>query len=272
MKTESGYADLNGAHIYYEVAGEGYPLVFIHAGVADRRMWDEQVAHFANAYRVIRFDLRGFGNTKPVPGPFAHRHDLAALLAHLNVQHASLVGCSMGGMAAIDFTLEHPDMVDALVMVASAPTSLDLDVPIPIKFEEAEAAEERQDWEGLIELSAQIWYDGEGREPGQVDGSKRELMKQMQRDALPYRRLEQGPALPMKPSAAERLHELHLPLLVICGSHDTPYILAASQYMEEHIPGARKVMLNSAHLPSMDCPAEFNQALRDFLLQHVKQA
>lgn len=272
MKTGSGYAGVNGARIYYEMAGDGYPLVFVHAGVADRRMWDDQAAFFSSDYRVIRYDLRGFGKTMPVPGPFAHREDLAALLAFLHVDRACLVGCSMGGMTAMDFTLEHPQLVNALVMVGSAPTGLDLDVPSPARFAEAEAAEEQRDWERLIEISAQIWYDGEGRDAGQVDPAKRQLMKQMQRDALPYRNLEQGPALPMKPPAAERLDELHIPLLVIYGMYDTPYILAASAYMAEHIPGARTIMMHSAHLPSMDCPAEFNEIVRDFLLQHVKRA
>ena len=65
MQTESGYAEVNGAQIYYDVTGAGYPLAFVHAGVADHRMWDDQVAFFADRYRVIRMDLRGFGKTKP---------------------------------------------------------------------------------------------------------------------------------------------------------------------------------------------------------------
>jgi pimeloyl-ACP methyl ester carboxylesterase len=270
MQTESGFAEVNGAQIYYDVTGAGYPLVFVHAGVADHRMWDDQVAFFSEKYCVIRLDLRGFGKSKPTPAPFSYRDDLAGVLARLDVHRSCLIGCSMGGMTAMDFTLEHPGVVDALVMVGSAPTGLNLDVPRPSKFAEAEAAEERSDWDRLIELSAQIWYDGEGREPHQVDAARREFMKQMQRDALPYRSMAQGQAIAMQPSAAERLSELRLPLLIICGTHDTPYILAASQYMEEHIPGSTRVMMDSAHLPSMDRPAEFNQVLQDFISAHVK--
>ncbi len=272
MQGSSGYADIDGAQIYYEVTGEGQPLVFVHAGVADRRMWDDQFTFFADCYRVIRYDLRGFGRSGPAPGEFAYRADLAALLEHLGVEHAFLVGCSMGGFCAMDFALEHPQVVDGLVMVGSAPSGLDLDAPRPAKFAEAERAEERHDWERLIELSAQIWYDGEGREPSQVDAGKREYMKQMQREALPYRDRVQGRALPMAPAAAERLAELHVPVLIICGIYDTAYIRAASDYMEQHIAGAKKVMIESAHLPSMDRAAEFNQILGEFLLEHTKQA
>ncbi len=272
MQSSSGYAAVNGAQIFYEVAGEGQPLVFIHAGVADRRMWDDQFAFFCDHYRVIRFDLRGFGKTRPAPGEFAYREDLAALLACLGVEHAFLVGCSMGGFCAMDFALEHPRAVDGLIMVGSAPSGLDFDATRPAKFAEAEQAEEKHDWERLIELSAQIWYDGEGREPSQVDAGKREYMKQMQREAMPYRDLEQGKALPLQPAAAERLGELHVPVLIICGIYDTAYIRAASDYMEQHIDGAKKIMVESAHLPSMDSPAQFNEMLRDFLLEHAKQA
>ncbi len=272
MQTVSGYAENHGAQIYYEVSGEGQPLVFLHAGVADRRMWNDQVAFFSTSYQVVRYDLRGFGLSRPVPGDFTHRGDLAAVLSCLGVEHAFLVGCSMGGFCAMDFALEHPEAVDGLVMVGSGPSGLDLDVPTPAKFAEAEQAEEQHDWERLIELSAQIWYDGEGRDTSQVDATRRELMKQMQREALPYRDLEQGRALVMQPAAAERLAELKLPVLVICGIYDTPYIQGASDYMEQHILGTKKIMVESAHLPSMDIPMQFNQILRDFLVEHAKRA
>ncbi len=272
MQTVSGYVRSNGAEIYYEARGEGQPLVFVHAGVADRRMWDEQVEFFSRDYRVIRYDLRGFGLSKPGVVDFAHRNDLAAVLDHLSVEHAFLVGCSMGGFCAMDYALENPDRVDGLVMVGSAPSGLDLDVPAPAKMEEADHAFQQQDWERLLELSAQIWYDGEGRSADQVDAAKREYMKKMQREAWPYHELEQGRALTMQPAAATRLGELKLPVLIICGIYDTPYIRAASDYMEQHVTGAKKVMVESAHLPSMDIPTQFNQLLRDFLMEHARQA
>ncbi len=274
MQTGSGYAEVNGAQIYYEAVGEGPALVFIHAGVADHRMWDDQVAFFSDHYFVIRYDLRGFGKSRMVAGEFAHREDLTALLAYLHVEHAFLVGCSMGGFCAMDFALEHPHAVDGLIMVGSAPAGLELDVPDPANMAEANVAAEQHDWERLIELSAQIWYDGEGRSPSEVDAGKREYMKQMQRETMQMRSSEPGTAytLPLVPAAAERLAELHMPVLIICGIYDTAYIRTASDYMEQHIAGAKKIMVQSAHLPSMDRPAEFNALLQAFLLEAAKQA
>src|SRR6516225_7683780 len=104
--TEAGYAEINGARIYYEIAGAGQPVVFIHAGIADRRMWNAQFDAFAERYRVLRYDHRGMGTSSMPPGPFALRDDLYALTRHFDLAPAVLIGCSMGGGAALDCVVE----------------------------------------------------------------------------------------------------------------------------------------------------------------------
>src|SRR5439155_21106094 len=113
---QHGYCDVNGGKIYYEVAGQGHVLVLIHGGQLDRRMWDEQFQFFAQKYRVIRYDVRGFGNSPAATKPYSNTEDLAALLKCLKVDKAYLVGLSLGGMTAINFALIHPEMVDALAL------------------------------------------------------------------------------------------------------------------------------------------------------------
>jgi 3-oxoadipate enol-lactonase len=105
MLRETGTADVNGARMYYEVVGEGEPLVLVHAGIADSRMWEAQITAFADRYRVIRYDMRGFGRTQIVEGPFSHHEDLRSLLDFLGLDRANIVGCSMGGGAVLDFAL-----------------------------------------------------------------------------------------------------------------------------------------------------------------------
>ena len=130
LKPESGFIGIGNAKLYYELSGEGQPLVLIHAGVADNRQWNNEFAHFAQDYRVLRYDLRGYGKSLPVDGEFSHLGDLTALLDLLRInQPLILVGCSMGGGLALDFALAHPPRVRALVMVGSGPSGLDLDVP-----------------------------------------------------------------------------------------------------------------------------------------------
>src|SRR5690349_17340389 len=100
--------------------GNGFPLILVHAGIADNRMWNKQFHVFAEKYQTLRYDRRGFGQTKPGNGDFSLHGDLHAVLNALGIKQAILVGCSQGGKTVTNFTLEHPDMVKALVLVGSA--------------------------------------------------------------------------------------------------------------------------------------------------------
>jgi pimeloyl-ACP methyl ester carboxylesterase len=267
-QTKSGFADINNAKIYYETAGEGRPLVMIHAGVADSRQWNKEFAFFARNYKVLRYDLRGYGKSEPVEGEFNHLQDLISLLETLDIREPMiLMGCSMGGGLAMDLALEHPRRVKALIMVGSAPSGLELDVPTPAKFAEAEKAFEAGDLDRVAELAAQIWFDGSGRTPEQVDPAMRKLCYDMSRLALDHEVKGLGKRLPNTSTPAfNRLADLNVPVLVIVGAHDTPYILAAADYMLENIPSAQKAVISDgAHLPNMDHPDQFQEILTAFL-------
>ena len=268
MQTHSGLASIGGARLYYEVAGEGQPFVMIHAGVADNRQWNNEFAYFANRFRVVRYDMRGYGKSEPVEGEFSHLQDLTALLDHLHIdQPLILMGCSMGGGLAMDFALTRPSKVKVLIMVDAGPTGLELDVPTPTKFEEAEKAYNAGDLDRVAEIETQIWFDGMGRTPTQVNQAMRRLAYEMNRNALAYDAKHLGKRLPdTQVQAVERLSELHMPVLVIVGAHDTPYMLAAATYMLEKIPSARKVIIeDAAHLPNMDHSDEFQRIVTTFL-------
>ena len=120
MTSTVGTAALNNTTFAYETAGAGRPLVFIHAGIADSRMWDRQFSDLADSFTVVRYDMRGFGRTPPAEGPYAHYEDLAALLTHLGLDRVSLVGCSMGSKTALDFALCYPERVDRLILSSPA--------------------------------------------------------------------------------------------------------------------------------------------------------
>src|ERR671936_3184279 len=104
--------------LHYEVAGAGPPVVFVHAGIADSRMWDAQFASFADDFRVVRYDIAGFGRSPLRGGPFCHWRDLVALLDELRIEQAALVGNSFGGRIALDVAIAAPERVSALVLVA----------------------------------------------------------------------------------------------------------------------------------------------------------
>jgi pimeloyl-ACP methyl ester carboxylesterase len=115
QRIDTGFAQVSGAPLYYEIAGAGHPLVLIHEGIADSRMYDDQFGAFAQRYRVIRYDVHGFGRSGIPAGPFSGHEALHDLLHVLGVERTYLLGMSMGGGIAIDFTLTYPTMVDALI-------------------------------------------------------------------------------------------------------------------------------------------------------------
>lgn len=265
----TGFAEINGAKIYFEMAGKGQPFVMIHAGVADSRQWNNEFSYYAQNYRVIRYDMRGYGKTEPVEGEYTNLRDLEALLDYLGVSEPLiLMGCSRGGGLAMDFTLDHPDHVKALIMVASGPGGLEIDVPAPAKYEEAVRAYEAKDLYLVSEIETQIWFDGEARTPDQVvDPAMRKLLFEMNLIALQNEVKELGKRLPNREiSAANQLDQIAVPVLVIAGEYDTQYMIAAADYMAEHLPDVQKVVIqNTAHLPNMEHPDQFAHIVNDFL-------
>ncbi len=266
--TQTGFINIQQAKIYYEIAGRGQPLVMIHAGVADSRMWNDEFAAFANGYQVIRYDQRGFGKSEPAPGEFSHLDDLVSLLDHLALkQPLILMGCSMGGGLAMDFTLSHPERAKALIMVDSGPGGLVLDVPNPPQFDEIEKAFQAGDLDRVAELDTQVWFDGKDRKPDQGNQAKRKLIYEMDRLALTHEVKNLGKRLPnTRTQAFQHLAELKLPVLIVVGSQDTAYILATAEYMLKRIPNAQRVVIkDAAHFPNLDHPEEFHEIVEKFL-------
>ncbi len=149
----------------------------------------------------------------------------------------------------------------------AGPTGLELDVSTPPKFAEAEKAYNAGQLDLVAELETQIWFDGTGRTPEQVNQEMRQLVYEMNRQGLSHDAKQLGKRLPnTQVPAVEGLNKLHTPMLVIVGAHDTPYMLAAADYMMEKIPSARKVIIeDAAHLPNMDQPDEFRSMVTAFL-------
>ena len=266
MPRTTGTAGVNGTELRYEVAGRGEPLVLVHAGITDGRMWEAQVDAFSRHYRTIRYDLRGFGRSPMVEGPYSHHADLRALLDALEVDRAILVGCSMGGGAVLDFALENPGRAAALVLVGSAVGGLEFEEEKPKEWDELVAADEAGDLERVSELEVRMWVDGPRRGPGVVDPAVRDLVRGMNLIALRNEATQLGEELEPEVPAASRLSQIQAPTLVIVGDEDRARTLAAADLLESGLSDARKtVMSGTAHLPNMERPEEFNRLVLDFL-------
>jgi pimeloyl-ACP methyl ester carboxylesterase len=117
MKNGVSIANVNGTNLYYEVKGEGDHLVLVHDGLLGCRIWDDQLETFAQRYTVTRYDARGYRRSEAPSQAFSDVEDLHSLLRFLGVKKAHLVGSSNGGRVAVDFALQWPEMVTALVLV-----------------------------------------------------------------------------------------------------------------------------------------------------------
>ena len=267
-QSQAGFVNTGDAKLYYEIAGTGTPSMMIHAGVADSRQWNNEFAYFSQSNQVIRYDMRGYGKSEPVEGEFNHMSDLVSLLDALGIHEPIIImGCSMGGGIAMDFALTYPPRAKALIMVDSGPSGLELDVPTPSKFADAEKAFESGNLDLVAEIETQIWFDGMGRTPERVNPTMRELLYEMDRLALSHEVKELGKRLPNTETAAfNRLESINISVLIIIGSHDTPYMIAAADYMKEKVKFANKIIIDdAAHLPNMDQPQEFRKIVKKFL-------
>ncbi|HEY7358443.1 MAG TPA: alpha/beta hydrolase, partial [Ktedonobacterales bacterium] len=188
-------------------------------------------------------------------------------LRFLGVERAYLVGSSMGGSLAIDFALEHPEMVAALIPVGAGVSGEQPSDFLLERWKEIDAAAEGGDLAQAVELELRLWVDGPGRSPEQVDPVMREQVRQMNTENFARApEQEQGQPQPLELPAIARLGEIHAPTLVLVGAHDVPDMLASADLLARGIPGAQKaVMPGAAHLPSMEQPEQFNRLVLKFL-------
>ena len=261
-----GMAPVNGAELYYEVEGAGEPLLLLHAGVADSRMWEEQVPAFANSYRVIRCDLRGFGRTEIPPDAFTYHDDVARLLDFLGVDRAHLLGCSFGAQVALDAALAHPRRVQSLILAApsvggEAPSSR-----IRRFWEQEEAALEEGDLEAAVELNLRLWVDGPQRTPETVAPAVRRRVYAMQRETFQKDVPEGAQWLRLSPPAIQCLDAVQAPTLILVGQLDLEEKRVLARRLEREIAGATAVVVDgAAHMLSMERPQTFNRHVLDFL-------
>jgi 3-oxoadipate enol-lactonase len=259
--------------LYFESVGTGEPVVFIHAGIADCRMWGDQVEAFATRYRVIRFDAQGFGRSPSIAEPSTRADDIYELLRSLEIERAHLIGVSMGGAAAVDFALTHPFMVGALVPVGAGLSGYVPHDPALVEWEDEqerrqEAALARGDIEAATDIDLEVWLAGPKRRLEDMDARLRERLRPMAREAL-ARQAERTRAPQIDPPAARRLDQVRAPTLVMVGDCDVPLVLDIADLMAARIPAARKwIVHNAAHMLNMERPEEFNRVVFEFLQIH----
>jgi pimeloyl-ACP methyl ester carboxylesterase len=251
----NGFAEVNGTRLYYEAAGEGEALVLIHGFALDTRVWDDQFDVFAQQYRVIRLDLRGYGRSAlPTADSYRHVDDLKALLDYLGLQRVALIGLSMGGGVAIDYALAYPETVRALVLVDSTLSGFHWTISWSVKAREMGLDPAKKRWLAHPIFAASF------EQPGVAA-----RIAQIVEDYSGWHWLNRDPELGVAP-AIDRLTEVRVPTQILIGERDLPDFQVIAGILAQSIANAHKqVLRGSGHLPNMESPLAFNDRVLNFL-------
>ena len=264
MDVDSGYAEVNGAQLYYEVAGKGDHVVLIHGITLDTRMWDDQFTEFSKHYRVIRYDVRGYGKSSiPTEGqPYSTYADLKALLDYLNIPRAHILGLSMGGSIAIKFTLEYPDYVSSLITVDSALGGY-------------RWTSDFREWffslfgiarESGVESAKEAFMNGALFKSAMRNPLVADRLRGLIGSYSGWRFLNDDPQESLDPSPDVRLSEIGCPTLVMVGEYDIPTFQGIADRIASEVSNSRKVVIPGVgHMSNMEDPETFNKEILSFL-------
>jgi 3-oxoadipate enol-lactonase len=268
---EDGFADLpHGGRLHYEIVGDptSPAVTLLHPGLWDARTWDPHFEPWAERFRVMRYDQRGYGrSSRPDGSPYSHVRDLVALLDRLGLERTALVGCSMGGGLAIDATLTVPDRVWALVPIAPGLGGFEETEDEAAWWDELappiDAAIEAGEYEHAQDLLLEIWA------PLGVDDPAGARIKQIARDNIHEMTMDESAEESLDPPAALRLAEIDVPTLVVDASKDPPDMRRASRLIAREVLDGRLVTIEADHVVNLRAPDAFDEAVLPFLEAHA---
>jgi 3-oxoadipate enol-lactonase len=266
---QTGYIKLDSATIYYESYGEGEPLLLLHAGFLNTDMWKAQMPEFSKHYRVIALDLPGHGRTENDTFRWRPASDINAILDTLKIQKTSVIGVSLGAACATDFIIAHPERVNKAVLVASGIYGWDkkfkVDTMATQYITNLFAELEHGDTAAAAEIFTRVWFDGPFRSPKEVNDTARRYIYETTLSNMKKHKVRGWPIL-NEPPAIERLSGIKLPLFIIDGDKDMPYIGKACSYIQQQVAGSKRITIpGTGHMVNMEAPEAFNKAVLDFL-------
>lgn len=264
QEVDAGYIHIDGCKLFYEIAGEGENIIFIHDGLIHHEIWDEQFPVLAKMYRVVRYDRRGFGKSSNPQSPFSNMDDLNQLFIQLKINKAIVFGMSAGGGLAIDFTLKYPDKVSALVLVGAVVSGYGYSSHMLTRGGRVDSlAELTTDPQKVIKYFG--WEDPYQMYQKNIKAKKR-CLKLLETNPQNANFQKYNFLKPPERPAVNFLSEIKVPALILVGEHDIPDVHAHAGVIEAGIPNAkREIILKAGHLIPLEQPEVFNGSVLKFL-------
>lgn len=257
-------ATVNGHEAYYEIHGaEGKPwLTFSHSLACSTRMWDGQIAALKDRYRILAYDTRGHGQSAAPKGAYTLQglaDDLKSVLESLGIKKTHYVGLSMGGMIGQTFALKYPGVFESLVL---ADTTSRYPAEAAGAWQDRIKVAETQGMEPLVQPTLERWFTAPFRSSNK--GEVEKVASQIRKTPVAGY-VGCCHAIP-KINLTDRLKELKVRSLVICGDQDPGTPPAMAREIAHSLPGAKLVLIpQAAHLANIEQPDAFNRSLAEFL-------
>jgi pimeloyl-ACP methyl ester carboxylesterase len=264
----------DGVRLYFEEAGSGTPVIFVHEFAGDHRSWEPQIRHFARRYRCIVYNARGYPPSDVPESTSSYSQnraadDIRSVLDHLKIDRAHVVGLSMGGFATLHFGFRHPDRALSLC-VAGCGYGAEREEREKFRGEAVVIAEQLRE-KGMPHFAERYAYGPtrvqfENKDPRGFAEFKRMLAEH---DALGAANTQLGVQRerPSLYDLAEEMKRLTVPTLILTGDEDWP-CLAPGIFMKRHIASAAlAVMPSSGHTINLEEPDEFNRIVGTFIGQ-----
>jgi pimeloyl-ACP methyl ester carboxylesterase len=251
--------------IAFDKAGTGPPVVFLHSGLADRRMWDPQVPAFSQRFTCYLLDLPGYGESSTPEGPFSYPAEIGRFIETTIGEPAALVGSSFGGSQAFLTALEAPRWIGPLILVSSAVLRPEPASPaLEAVWTKADAAWERGEHDRANEIEIEGWVDGHGRPGGHAAATVRDYFSRVNRSI--WERHDANPLPEQLPGPDIEPERILQPVLLIDGPYDFPDIQASNRNLAQRLPNATVISIpGTAHFPSYERPEKFKRIALEFL-------
>ena len=241
--------------LYYEMFGEGKPIIFSHGWMGECSVWNSQIEFFSEKYKVIAYDHRGHGKSDKPKDNYSVEtlsNDLDSLIQGLNLEKVTLVGHAMGGMTALTFALNHPEKVSKMVLVGStAKQSLSMRISLRIMMHIFP-------YESFIKIG----IDHNFSQP--AEQTKKEAFNRAIQTpkAVAYECLKESKNYDIR----DRVSEIKIPTLIIVGENDKSTPIKMSRYLNGEIVGSKlKIIPQSKHIVMIDRPKELNEIIEEFI-------